>query len=224
MRERFGNQWWRDQSEGAAASSPHAPDVGHYERQWTIVKGARFNAAKRFERKHAASTLAFAVAGVVGFLVPVYQLIFSDLSVGAGRTLDFTSFATGALSMTLGLYDLGQNHPERARQFHECGKEINRCLRKLTFVSTSAQLRHLINEYETAIDACQGNHDDIDYEIAAAKWRLKKATDADARKIEWSILLLKIEAWLGTFWLYVLIWLMPLLVPCVLSILHAAAS
>lgn len=223
MQDRFGKQWWRDQ-DGGGPPPPPTPDTAHYERQWTIVKGARFYAAKRFERRHAASTLAFAVAGVVGFLVPVYQLIFKDISVGANRTLDFTSFATGALSMTLGLYDLGQNHPERARQFHECGKAINRALRRLRDVSTSAQLRHVVDEYEAAIESCQGNHDDIDYEIAEARWRLKKASGKEVQSINWSIRWLKWQARIETFWLYALIWLTPVLVPCALSILQATGN
>lgn len=66
------------------------------------MKAARFNAAKRFEIKHSASTLSFAVAGIVGFLVPVFPLVFTNVSEHSARVLEFTSFVTGALSITLG--------------------------------------------------------------------------------------------------------------------------
>lgn len=177
-----------------------------------MMKSARFNAAKRFERKHSASTLSFAVAGIVGFLVPVYPLVLKNVSAHATQVLEFTSFVTGALSITLGLYDLGKNYPERARQFHECGKAINRVVRRLDTVISHAQLGSLIEDYERAIDGCSENHDSIDYEIARLQWELKLVKGGERAQLTRSLRRLKRVELLQTCWLYGLIWITPLVV------------
>jgi hypothetical protein len=187
MENHIGNSWWRQRdldADNVTRSTLHpAPETSKFARQWAIVKGARFNAAKRYEGKHTASTLALAVAGFAGVLVPVYPMIFTEITAHLARVLDFTSLMIGALSSTLGLYDLSKNLPERARQFHECGKAINRQVRRLEQVTTHTALAQLVEEYERAIDACPDNHDSIDYDISKAQWDLKSAKPAQARTL-----------------------------------------
>lgn len=181
------------------------------------MKAARFNAAKRFEIKHSASTLSFAVAGIVGFLVPVFPLVFTNVSEHSARVLEFTSFVTGALSITLGLYDLGKNYPERARQFHECGKAVNRAVRRLDLVVTQPQLSQLIDQYEKAIDGCPENHDGIDYEIGRVQWELKTASDAKRKALKRELWWLRFRELATTCWLYAAIWLTPLVAGVLLT-------
>jgi hypothetical protein len=143
-----------------------------YSRDWKLVKRARFNAAKRYERKQSASTLAFALAGIIGFLVPVYTLIFRDALTPHGKNvLDFTAFVTGALSLTLGLIEQAKDYPAKYRRFDLCGRMVNKVVRRLTItnIEHDEDLEPLIREYEAALESCGDNHDDIDYEIA--KWQ-----------------------------------------------------
>lgn len=97
-----------------------------YLRDWKLVKRARFNAAKRYERKQSASTIAFALAGIVGFLFPIYALVFREaLSVHSENVLDFTAFVMGGLSLMLGLIEQAKDYPAKARRFDHCGRRVN---------------------------------------------------------------------------------------------------
>ena len=101
-----------------------------YLRDWKAVKRARFNAAKRFEKKQSASTLAFALAGVIGFLLPVYTLLFTyALAIHTKNVLDFTAYVTGALSLMVGLIEQAKDYPARARRFDLCGRRVNALVR-----------------------------------------------------------------------------------------------
>src|SRR3979409_646541 len=105
---------------------PPASARDKYLGDWRLVKRARFNAAKRYERKQSASTIAFALAGIIGFLVPVYTLIFKEaLGEHTKSVLDFTAFVTGSLSLILGLIEQAKEYPAKVRQFDLCGRRVN---------------------------------------------------------------------------------------------------
>ena len=174
------------------------------------MKSARFNAAKRYELKHEASTLALAITGIISITAPVYPLVFTDLTIHTKQVIDFTSFMIGALSTMLGLFDLSKNYPEKARQFHECGKAINRVVRRLE-ISNSTALLLLVEAYERAIDGCSENHDDIDYEIGRAQWDIRRLEGSARKERERALFWLKCRACAGACWLYAVAWIGPLL-------------
>jgi hypothetical protein len=201
-----------------------------YLRDWRLVKRARFNAAKRFERKQNASTIAFAFAGIIGFLVPVYALLFKDaLTAHTKNVLDFTAFITGALSLGLGLMEQAKDYPAKARRFDQCGRKVNSVLRRLTIsaVTHEEELRPLVAEYEKALEECSENHDDIDRDIARAEEEIDFAKDrerstphtdprafrgaCDLRKsAERKLVRLKWIERLQIYWLYGVMWTTPL--------------
>jgi hypothetical protein len=193
-----------------------------YLKDWSLVRRARFNAAKRCERKQAASTLAFAIAGVVGFLVPVYTLLFDDaLSHHAKSVLDFTAFVIGALSLVLGLIEQAKDYPARARRFDLCGRRVNSVLRRLTIAPAleDEDLSPLIAEYERALEECEHNHDEIDHEVAVLQEELALAPAPELRRraitrlrrLRWSERVhtygLYVSAWIGPLLIGILIWL-----------------
>jgi hypothetical protein len=140
-----------------------------YLRDWKLVKRG----------KQSASAIAFALAGIVGFLFPIYALVFREaLTVHSKNVLDFTAFVMGGLSLMLGLIEQAKDYPAKARRFDHCGRRVNRVLRRLTITPTTcdADLEPLIDEYEKALDECGENHDDIDQDIAKAQEKLDKAS------------------------------------------------
>ena len=185
-----------------------------FARDWKLVKRARFNAAKRYEHKNDASILAFAVAGMAGFLVPVYTLIFKDdLTAHLKNALDFSSYVTGAMSLILGLVEQAKEHSEKSRRFDLCGRQVNSVLRKLntTSITSEDDLKRLVGEYERALEKCVENHDDIDYELAKAQQAVEDARDEETKKqalksLRWT----KWQRAVQTYWLYAFIWLSPL--------------
>lgn len=197
-----------------------APARAKYLKDWKLVRRARFNAAKRYERKQEASTLAFAIAGIVGFLVPVYTLIFrEDISLHSKNVLDFSAYITGAMSLILGLIEQAREHSAKALRFDECARQVNSVLRNLntTPTMTDQDLQPFIERYEKALEQCGDNHDDIDYEIAKAQLAVEDsstANNADARK---QLKSLRRSELFQTYWLYASIWIAPIAIGIIIG-------
>jgi hypothetical protein len=193
------------------------PSTAHqkYLKDWSLVKRARFNAAKRCERMQDASTLAFAFAGVIGFLVPFYALLFKDvLSQHTKNVLDFSAYVTGMLSLALGLIEQAKDYPARARRFHICGRRVNRILRDLsiTKISHDGELRPYIDAYEHALEECGDNHDDIDFTIAIIQTEIAHASGPERRLATARLRRVKLYERLVIYWLYMAVWIVPLLI------------
>lgn len=194
-----------------------------YLRDWTIVKRARFNAAKRFERKHDASTLAFAMAGVVGIALPYYTQLFGDnLAPHTKSVLEFYGYVTGALSLGLGLVEQAKGYESRSRRFDECGRRVNVVLRKLRNnpALDEVALDELVREYERAIDICDVNHDAIDHDIALAEEdrEISRGT-VNARAAQRKLGRLRRLESLGIYWLYGLVLIGPTMLAVVIWLL-----
>lgn len=198
-----------------------------YMRDWRNTKSARFNAAKRLQRKHAASTLAFAVAGTVGFIVPIFALMFADsISAHTKNVLEFASYVIGAMSLTIALVEQAKDYPTQAKRFDQCGLALNKTLRKLrnTPAPSYAFLDELSQEYERALEECEINHDDNDYRIAElsndirdVKRRLADGPNAaqverQLKTLERKLARTRLAETAGIYWLYTAIWLSPTLV------------
>jgi SMODS and SLOG-associating 2TM effector domain family 5 len=214
LQDRFAPLAVRPPIELAVAAVARSPASARekYLRDWKVVKRARFNAAKRFESKQSASTLAFALAGVIGFLLPFYTMLFVDaLSSHTKNVLDFTAYVTGALSLMVGLIEQAKDYPAKARRFDQCGRRVNVLVRRLTlFVRHDQDLYALIEDYEKALEECGENHDGIDYDIALAQQQLEDAVDKDWAKRR--LARLKLIESATIYWLYTAIWVLPALV------------
>lgn len=167
---------WRDEPPPLLAYDEHLEaERRRYIDAWTIVKSARFNASKRFDRKQMTSTFAFATAGVVGFILPYFLLTFGSLISDHGhRLLDFVNYATGLLALVLGLIEQARDYQTMSRRLNSCGREVNAALRKLRMAPAPMDLgtlNALVAEYEAALERCDINHDDIDTEIGRAAQR-----------------------------------------------------
>jgi hypothetical protein len=211
MQDRFGSLELRHPVELAPSGPRSARSCDKYLRDWKLVKRARFNAAKRLERRQSASTLAFALAGVIGFLLPFYVLLFKDaLTMHTKNVLDFTAYVTGALSLLIGLIEQAKDYPAKAHRFHQCGRRVNALVRRLAFAAPhDYDLYPLIEQYERALEECGENHDDIDYDIAMAQQHLDEAYDKDEAKRK--LQRLKLIESATIYWLYVVTWLSPAL-------------
>ena len=197
----------------AADSHGHLADLHReYLHDWTIVKRARFNAAKRYERKQQASTLAFATLGVVGFMLPYFILNFGGLlSEEARKLLDFAGFATGLFSLVLGLVEQARGYESMARRLNTSALEVNSVLRRLRAAShiDDDMLRGLVTDYEAALDRCDINHDDIDSEIANAQQSRHETRATDQTLAQRKLRRLKWQEFFQIWGLYLFILPLP---------------
>ncbi len=191
------------------------PEKAKYLKDWKTLMRARFNAAKRYERKQNASILAFVVSGIFGFLVPFYVLLFEDiLHQNIRNILEFTSYAIGTLSLILGLVEQARGYNEKQRKFHDCARSVNKVRRHLgtAAVSRNEELIPYIREYERIIDCCDENHDDIDSQIAFAQAQWDKADDNKRDDIEKKIRRLKRYETFSIYRIYLILLGLPLII------------
>jgi hypothetical protein len=145
---------------------------------WTLVKRASFNAAKRLERKHAASLMGLAFAGCIGFTMPYFTTLFEpSISKHTKNVLDFVSYITSGLSLCVGLVEQARDYTAKARKFHLLGLEVNSALRKLrgSDPSSPEAIATCVEKYENALARFDVNHDNIDRWISEAEERVLRA-------------------------------------------------
>ncbi len=218
----------RDWQQRASLSSAQPPeqlsasdaDVRElFIRKWRRVKSARFNAAKRLERQDEASTIALAMAGVFGFALPYFVVVFrSSLSQHLVNVLEFSGFTIGGLSLVVGLIEQARNYRKRSAALHRCGLQVNKCLRRLEAQPSMDQhnLEQLIYSYDRALEECEENHNDRDDRKGVTSLRLKAAkTDEERvvlrRELRWLSLCELFEI----YRLYLMIWIVPSIVAIV---------
>ena len=198
------------------------PEKAKYIRDWALVKRARFNAAKRYERKQNASISAFVVCGICGFLIPFYTLLFQDvLNVNTRNLLEFTSYAIGSISLILGLVEQARGYSDKQRRFYDCAINVNKVLRHLRSanISKNEDLIPYIREYEHIVDHCGENHDDIDYSIAILQGQLGQGDDHNRAVIEKKLFRLKLYESFVVYRIYLILWGVPLIIAMITSLL-----
>ena len=136
---------------------------------WQLVKGARFNAAARLEKRHWLSLVTLATVALYGGLVAVFVLIFRDSFGSHARGIfDWVAAVASWLTLTFSLTEQIKNHSGKARELHDCARQINDLRKHLqaSVITAPGQLRPFIAAYDRVIAACGTNHEEIDYRIA----------------------------------------------------------
>lgn len=200
--------------------SPSTPDPmaeqkkAEYAAHWRLVKRARFNAAKRLERKHRASTMAFVITGIIVFLSLPFELLFDDnLSLFTKRIFQFCGYIIGVLSLTIGIVEQAKNYPSRARHFDLCAKKINTIIRDLetSMMLTMDDLKPFIQRYEKALEEYEENHDDLDYSIAKATDDFETAHPALRATCRSKLSALRLLEHGEIYWIHATTWILPIL-------------
>lgn len=177
------------------------------------VKSARFNAAQRLTKKEAASIEAMAVSGLFGFVLPYFVVVFSgSISPHLARVLEFTGFVSGSLSLVVGLIEQSRDYRMRAAALHACGLKVNKVLRRLETQEfrSDDEMLPLIEEYEQALAECSENHDDIDVELASARYLARRGKDPETQEEnKRKISRLTWKAWFEVYRIYLIIWMLP---------------
>ena len=199
---------------------------------WKVVKRARFNAAKRLERKQSAGIVTLAVVALYGGLISVFNLMFKH-RVGADTrdVLEYVAVVSSWLTLIIGLTEQQKNHGANARELHDCARDVNDLQKQLaaTPIVSEQQLGWFLDRYKAIMHNCRANHDNIDYQLAEAspsrderrdieqsgRWNPRAADKARWRADSWY--------WVNTYWFYVAIALAPPLVGLVLWCLVPAA-
>lgn len=192
---------------------------------WTLVKRARFNAAKRLERKSSAGIVTLAIVALYGGLISVFNLMFKHRVGGDTRDiLEYVAVVSSWLTLIIGLTEQQKGHSANARELHDCARDVNNLQKRLaaTHVYDEHQLQPFLAHYSQIMDRCRPNHDDIDYTLAEttiSKAEIERRIAAGTwspRAQFWRRTWVRTQYHFNTYWFYVAIWLAPPLVGLVL--------
>lgn len=193
-----------------------------YLAQWKLMKRARFNAAKRLERKASAGLVTLALVALYGGLISVFNLMFKH-RIGADTRdiLEYVAVVSMWLTLIIGLTEQQKGHAAAARELHDCAREINDLQKQLaaTHVQTEAEMRPFLDRYGDVVARCRQNHDDVDFELARQSPSREErvhaaeppASDSDQPGTWWSRQV-RLRYHVATYWFYAVIATTPMLV------------
>ena len=192
---------------------------------WMLVKRARFNAAKRLERKQSAGIVTLAIVALYGGLISVFNLMFKH-RVGADTrdVLEYVAVVSSWLTLVIGLTETMKDHGANARELHDCARDVNNLHKQLaaTPIYDEAALQPFLARYREIIERCRPNHDDVDFRLAehdipeAEIARRAAEPGFDAERHHREVRRARLAYHGATYWFYVLVWLAPPLVGLVL--------
>lgn len=223
--ERFDRPSWDVPGSRSANIVPvpftrQGPVKDKYLRSWKLVKRARFNAAKRLERKQNASIMTLAVVAFYTGSASLFTLTFRDALPGQTRTIcEFVSQFFSVLTLIIGLIEQLKDYPSRARELHDCARKINALQKHLeaTHIEHAEQLLPYLQSYDQCIAECRHNHDDVDYGLAQAMAPGHAGAERDL-----SLWLAKAAYHASTYAFYASIWIAPPIVALTLWLLLPA--
>ncbi len=136
---------------------------------WKLVKRARFNAAKRLERKHYAGIVTLAIVALYGGLISVFNLMFKHrVSADLRDVLEYVAVVSSWLTLIIGLTEQQKNHSANARELHDCGQAVNDLQKQLSAapILSERDFAPYLGHYRAIMERCRPNHDDVDYRLA----------------------------------------------------------
>jgi hypothetical protein len=206
---------------GAFGAGQQHPLKWKHVEDWKLVKRARFNAAKRLERKQSAGIVTLAVVALYGGLISVFNLMFKH-RVGADvrDILEYVAVVSSWLTLIIGLTEQQKNYGANARELHDCARGVNDLQKQLAAspIQSGSDLAPFLQRYNFLVDRCRPNHDDIDYRLAEAtipkdeRARLVAARQASEAQLKWALRKARALYHLNTYWWYVAVGLAPSIV------------
>jgi hypothetical protein len=135
------------------------------------VKAARFNAAERFEHKHALSVFALSVVSLYFVGLSVWQTVYaSSLSEPASRLITLVSIMSSICTLVLALIDSMNDYKIKAHHMHACALAVNDLFQELRLLQSTdpAMVQDFRRRYNEAVRSCPYNHARVDYLMARA--------------------------------------------------------
>ena len=102
------------------------------------VKAARFNAAERFEHKHALSVFALSVVSLYFVGLSVWQALYgANLSEPANRLITLVSIMSSICTLVLALIDSMNDYKIKAHHMHACALAVNDLYQELRLLGAA---------------------------------------------------------------------------------------
>jgi len=184
------------------------------DRQIWVTKGARFNAYRRFMRKHYASILTISILSFYNIGISVLPASIIENYLGADCHAP-SSVLTSIFILVLSLLEAGKGYELKAERLHQNAMQLNelytRCI--LSKNISEEELKGFAKEYHDLIKSCPENHspqDDTKFRTEhphefALCFSVLCLDKIKKPVLYWHIFLYH----LGTYWLYLVLLSLP---------------
>jgi hypothetical protein len=134
-----------------------------------LVKGARFNAAERLERKATVSLFAQSTVALYFVGLAVWQAVYAaEITDETNRLVTFVQIVSSVFTLILGLLEALNDHKMKAHHLHNCALAVSELAQELKIARPSdpAVVQDYRRRYNEALKACPVNHIRIDFLFA----------------------------------------------------------
>jgi len=185
-------------------------------RMWK-TKGSRYNAYRRYERKHWLSLASISILTLY-----VFGLTLADFcntikfTTNQQISIPFISMVLSIFILILSLLEASKNYQIKSERLHNCAKDIANVYNELRKVmhtnmpdeDKSNRLNDITMRYDSIIQKYGENHSPIDYELFIAEHY--KQFNIGIINRQW----IYIKSIIIPYWLYILLMASPPIVIC----------
>ncbi len=141
-------------------------------RRVEITRDARFQANLRLERRNKASYLVIAILSLFVIILSLVPNIY-QLSPAGTQALLALSIINSVFIIITTFLEASGNFVHRGEQLHRSARKVAAVFNRLMLLSPDerrdqARIQTLQSEYQSALDDCPFNHDNVDYDLIKA--------------------------------------------------------
>lgn len=181
-----------------------------YKNFW-ITKGSRFIAAKRLEHHDNLSNISITLASVYVIIMNLTIILPVNQQPLSNDLITYTTICLSILILVISLIVSSKNYKMRAKDYHDCGREIKKIYdivtlwRNSDIIPNQNEIKKIQNKYNNILDKYE-NHKTIDYEM----FQSKNLSDFKLKYPRYFLVQTKILFY-KNYLLYIIIILSPLL-------------
>lgn len=129
---------------------------------WTTA-GARYNAARRLQRREVVSTASLALLSALTIFLAFVQRLYVDQGSPLDNYLTALSVGLGIFLLAISLIEWGGRAGAKAEQLHANAEALNAFQRRLASTAPVPDtIELLVDEYEAIKAKCRENHSPLD--------------------------------------------------------------
>lgn len=141
-------------------------------RRVEITRDARFQANLRLERRNKASYLVISLLSLFVIVLSLVPNIF-NLTQAATQALLALTIINSVFIIVTTFLEASGNFVHRGEQLHRSARKIATVFNQLMLLTSDerqdkAKIQVLQKEYQTALDDCPFNHENMDYDLIKA--------------------------------------------------------
>jgi len=141
-------------------------------RRVEITRDARFQANLRLERRNKLSYFVIALLSLFVIILSLVPNIFY-LTLAGAQALLALSIVNSVFVIITTFLEASGNFVHRGEQLHRSARKVATVFNKLMLLTPEEKtdkevISNLQKEYQIALDECQFNHDNIDYDLIKA--------------------------------------------------------